>query len=499
MKLALKLVAVCLVAMILITAFSTYFIRQREYRMVKEEHRSKAERVAELIRESLEVAYNKEGNQGIVKVIKTHAIDTGEMRYRWVWFDVTVSDPNHQPSAPMELLKDVIEGEISSVITKLEGPDFLHTYYPMDVNDRSAGKPRKGAVEVSGSLERVEQEAWDTIKKGLYATIAMTIFCLGFIAWAGIRFIGRPLQKVIDQTRLIGEGVYDQPLQIKRNNEFKELAVALNAMSEKISGQRQQLRHADRLKTVGRLAAGVAHEMGTPLNVISGRAGLIRSGKLTAEELDQSAAAIQSESNRIAGIVRQLMDFARLNSPHRVSADLRILVERTIDLLGTIAEKNAVTIETSLDEQSPFTAFVDEAQIQQVLTNVIVNAIQAMPDGGRINVQLTNIEKDLTNLGSTDESSESPGGDSKQFVKIEIRDNGPGMEEAMRDQIFEPFYTTKEVGQGTGLGLSIAHGIVQEHGGEITVESQPGAGTTFRIWLPKSEHMQHINRRNPIT
>ncbi len=352
MKLALKLVAVCLVAMILITAFSSYFIAQREYRLVKETQESNAQRIAGLIRESLELAYNNEGSQGIVKVIKTHAVDSGDVKYRWVWFDVSVSDSN-RPSAPLPSLAKIMEGQMDSVVSERDGPNELLTYYPFDVKDQAAGKSRKGAMEIAGSLARAEREAWDTAKTGLYAMIAMTAFCLAFIALAGIRFIGRPLKSLTDQTRLIGEGIYDQPLQLKSTDEFGELAMALNAMSEKISGQRQQLRHADRLKTVGRLAAGVAHEMGTPLNVISGRAGLMRSGKLTPQEMDESAAAIQSEANRIAGIVRQLMDFARLNAPHKASRDLRIAVDRTVELLRTIAEKNSVTMETCLAEQSP--------------------------------------------------------------------------------------------------------------------------------------------------
>ncbi len=109
-----------------------------------------------------------------------------------------------------------------------------------------------------------------------------------------------------------------------------------------------------------------------------------------------------------------------------------------------------------------------------------------MPNGGQVEVHLSNVDNASAILKNRDESSGATSEQAKQFVLIEIQDNGPGMDEAMCDQIFEPFYTTKDVGHGTGLGLSIAHGIVEEHGGEISVESQLGAGTTFRIWLPKS-------------
>jgi signal transduction histidine kinase len=487
MRIALKIVAVCLVAMVLITALSSYLIARREFHRVKEQQQNDATRIGDLIRESVDLAYSSEGHQGIIKAIKTQAVESGHLQYRWVWFDVSANDPTH-PAATLDSLNKILNGEMDSVVTTRNGKNNLNTYYPIDVNDPAAGKKRKGAIEVTDSLETAEQESWRTIKTGLGAMAAMTIFCIGFVSWAGIRMIGQPLAKLIELTRQIGNGVYDKPLQLQTKDEFGELALALNTMGQKISQQQhriedesaarisamQQLRHADRLKTVGRLAAGIAHEIGTPLNVVSGRAGLIRSGKLSQQELEESAAAIQSESNRIAGIVRQLMDFARHNPPKRTSTDLRVLIERTIELLKTLAAKNGVTLELKIASESPFTAFADESQIQQVLTNLIMNAIQAMPDGGNVEIQVENVQMNL-----------QPEDASAPFVQIEIRDQGTGMDAETLDQVFEPFFTTKEVGQGTGLGLSIAHGIVEEHAGRIEVESEPDVGTTFRVLLPK--------------
>lgn len=486
MKLALKIVAICLIAMILITAFSSWLIAQREFDRVRDRQQSDATRLGNMIRESVDLVYQKEGQQGIVKAIKTQTVETGALTYRWVWFDVSVNDPNY-PTASVDSLDEILKGKIDSVMSTGAGSKNLHTYYPLDVND-DKGATRKGAIEVSGSLESAEQEAWRIIKTGMYAIAAMSLFCIAIVSWAGIRMIGRPLSSLIEYTRQIGDGVHDRPLHLPTHNEFGELAVALNSMSQKISDQQlriekeavarmatlEQLRHADRLKTVGRLAAGIAHEMGTPLNVISGRAGLIRSGKLDAHELEDSAAAIQSESNRIAGIVRQLMDFARHNPPQRAAVDLRILIERTIGLLKTLAEKNGVAIELQFETGSPFTAFVDESQIQQALTNMIVNAIQAMPDGGTLTIRLKNTE-----LSAVE-------GEIAGFVQIDIQDDGIGMDAATQSQVFEPFFTTKKIGQGTGLGLSIAHGIIAEHDGRIEIESMPGEGTTFRLLLPKT-------------
>ncbi len=486
MKLTLKIVLICLVAMILITAFSSYLIASREFERVKNLQRADATRVGDLIRESVDLAYQSEGQQGIVQALKTQTLETGQIRYRWVWFDVSVNDPNH-PAATFDSLDRILKGDIDSVIAAHNGSKQLHTYYPLDVNDE-AGKTRKGAIEVSDSLESAEQEAWRTIKTGLAAIAVMTGFCIAIVSWFGIRMIGRPLAKLTEQTQKIGKGIFDEPLILRSNDELGELAASLNEMGQKIADQKrrianessariatmEQLRHADRLKTVGRLAAGIAHEIGTPLNVVSGRAGMIRSGKLSQQELAESAEAIQSESNRIARIVRQLMDFARHNPPKRTNVDLRVLVQQTVELLRTLANKSKVQVSVSYTEDSPFTAFIDESQIQQVLTNLVVNAIQAIPGGGEIEIKIENVHDELL-----------PQENTRDFVQVTIEDNGVGMDEATREHIFEPFFTTKETGQGTGLGLSIAHGIVEEHGGRIEVESQSGVGSTFRIVLPK--------------
>ncbi len=482
MKLALKIVAVCLVAMILITALSSYLIAKREIDLEKERHQSHVAQVGDIVRDSVDLAYNSEGQAGIIKAIRTHAIESGRLRYRWVWFDVSVTDPD-APTVPTKDLDKILGGEVDSIVITEGENDQLNTYYPIDINDETNGQRRKGAIEISGSLEEASRESWRAIKTGLGAIALMTLFCLGFVLWAGIRLIGRPLSILIEQTRKIGQGDYDNKINLNTNDELSELATSLNRMSDQIAEEKQkvgeasaaklsavqQLRHADRLKTVGRLAAGLAHEIGTPLNVVSGRAGLIRSGKLNDQELSESAAAIQMEADRISAIVRQLLDFARHTPANRQPTDVRSIVSRTVDLLRPLADKSAVELKAEFDNSTPMTANIDETQIQQVLTNVVMNAIQASHSGGTVIVRLpTSID-----------------GMEHDYVAIEIEDFGSGMDLRTVENIFEPFFTTKEVGQGTGLGLSIAHGIVEEHGGTIRVESELGFGTTFRVTLPK--------------
>jgi signal transduction histidine kinase len=241
----------------------------------------------------------------------------------------------------------------------------------------------------------------------------------------------------------------------------------------------EQLRHADRLRTVGRLAAGLAHELGTPLNVVSGRAGLIASGKLEPDEILHSAATIKTEADRITEIVRQLLDFARRRQPKRVALDLRIIARRTVELLQPLAAKRDIVVRL-IDDEDPVSACIDQDQIQQVLTNLVMNAIQAVDSGGEVRLRLGSELRPDNGFADTEPSD---------YARIAVEDQGMGISEEQLEHIFEPFYTTKDVGEGTGLGLSIAHGIVQEHQGWIDVSSSPGMGTCFTVYLPKESEI----------
>jgi signal transduction histidine kinase len=276
---------------------------------------------------------------------------------------------------------------------------------------------------------------------------------------------------------------------MRSRDELAELADSLNQMCNRLAQSQtkireetaarvsamEQLRHADRLRTVGRLASGLAHEMGTPLNVISGRAELIASGKLSAEEVVQSAGAIKAESEKITAVIRQLLDFARRTTPQRVVADLCQIVSQTLDLLSPLAEKQRVSLEV-VEADRRQEARVDVGQIQQVLTNLILNAIQAMPDGGTVSIDLRHAR---TVPPGKQQDAEA------NYRCIRVRDEGVGISEETMQHLFEPFFTTKDVGEGTGLGLSIAYGIVQEHDGWIEASSEPGSGTCFSVYLPE--------------
>lgn len=236
-----------------------------------------------------------------------------------------------------------------------------------------------------------------------------------------------------------------------------------------------QLRHAERLTTIGKLAAGVAHEIGTPLNVITGYAELLMMGRgaSSEEEYRELGRTLFEQSERVATIVRQLLDFARRGGSQTAPTDIGELVVSSAKLVETLARKSQVTVDSNVRSVS---ATVNRAEIQQVLTNLITNAVQAMPQGGRIELEVR------------EERARAPGslrGAMHDYVVLLVRDSGPGIAPDVLPRIFDPFFTTKDVGQGTGLGLSVAYGIVRDHGGWIGVDTRFGEGTTFSVYLPR--------------
>lgn len=233
-----------------------------------------------------------------------------------------------------------------------------------------------------------------------------------------------------------------------------------------------QLRHADRLNTVGKLASGIAHELGTPLNVVAGRASLIASHHIEGEEACRSARVIVEQASRMTTIIEKLLTFARRGGAQRTNVDLVRVVRETVSLLEPLARKQHVEFE--VDAKGTHVGRVNAGEIQQVLTNLIMNAVQAMPDGGVIHIGVESpVQREETGAF---------------FVCLSVRDEGVGIPPDVLPHVFDPFFTTKEVGTGTGLGLSVTFGIVRDHGGFIEARSPGGGGSRgaeFLVFLPR--------------
>ena len=259
--------------------------------------------------------------------------------------------------------------------------------------------------------------------------------------------------------------VFSHMLSALRNRLAKEVSARQDAVG--------QLRHAERLTTIGKLASGIAHEIGTPLNVISGRAELIASGTLSSEAVASSANIVLEQTERVAVIIRQLLDFARRAGAHAERTNLTDLVETTALLLRPLAARGNVEVVCTGE---PCEAQVNRSEMQQVITNLLTNAIHATSGPGRIEIE-TGYER--RRAPTRDQS------DLHSYAVIRIQDHGAGIDPDILPKIFDPFFTTKDVGRGTGLGLSVAYGIVHDHRGWIMVDSKPGLGTTVKVYLPQ--------------
>ena len=223
-----------------------------------------------------------------------------------------------------------------------------------------------------------------------------------------------------------------------------------------------QLQHADRLATIGHLAAGVAHELNEPLGAILGFAQLARKHPEIVDAVDRDVQKIEAAALHAREVTARLMHVGRRNTPTRERLDLSAVVRDALAILGGRVTKHRIALACSLEPDLP--AFCgNRAQLQQVVINLVVNAIQAMPSGGELTVETA-----------------ADGGS----LMLVVRDSGVGMSELVQARIFEPFFTTKQASEGTGLGLPVVREIVESFGGSIDVESQPGAGASFRVSLP---------------
>ena len=242
----------------------------------------------------------------------------------------------------------------------------------------------------------------------------------------------------------------------------------------------EELRHALRMEAVGRLAGGVAHSFNNLLLVIQGHAHVLLERLGLSDGLQRNAREIVKASENAAALTRQLLAFSRKQILQPKVLDLNALISQTSELLPSLLGPD-VELEISLD---PALGRVkaDPGQIEQIFMNLVVNARDAMPEGGRLKIETTNANYLLSSVRP--DLGERPG------VILAVSDNGCGMNEETRSRMFEPFFTTKEKGKGTGLGLSMVYGTVEQSGGAIKVSSAPGEGTTIQIWLPRIEETE---------
>ncbi len=244
-----------------------------------------------------------------------------------------------------------------------------------------------------------------------------------------------------------------------------------------------QLRESQKMQAIGTLAGGIAHDFNNIIAAILGNVDLARQDTANNPQARESLAQIDKAASRARDLVQQILAFSRRQPTHLKPESLPGVVEETARLLRATLPAR-LTLNVYCDPDAPL-VLADATQIQQVIINLATNAYQAMPEGtGHIDIRLDTVLLDAglaQNIPALLELHQKHPG---RTVRIAVSDTGLGMDAATRERVFEPFFTTKPVGEGTGLGLSVAHGIIQEHGGTITVDSEPGMGSTFTLYLP---------------
>ena len=359
-----------------------------------------------------------------------------------------------------------------------------------------------GVLDLQLTLELVDREV-SSMKYRVMLVTGVEITLIGlFIIYFTRRFLSRPIEKLIEGAKAVSHMELDKPIGIDDSSEeIFELAQSFEVMRERLASAlgeinqftqkleikveertrqlqaaQKKLLHSDRLASLGQLSASVAHEINNPISGVLNLSMLLqRMLKQDGvppdriEEFRKYLGQVTSETTRVGRIVSDLLAFSRRSKPQRAPADLNRIVKSTLSLVQHKMKLSNVEVDTHLDDELP-AAPCDASQVQQVVLNLLLNAAEATQSKPerRVTVETSLVE------GS---------------VVLTISDNGEGIPPGNLSKIFDPFFTTKSDGKGVGLGLAVSYGIIQAHGGDIEVKSQPGQGTTFTVLLPVEQRV----------
>jgi signal transduction histidine kinase len=389
---------------------------------------------------------------------------------------VSATDPSSVQKA--------IEGqEPSEEHLRIEAKPVAAFLFPISGSD---GRPI-GVVQAFQEEAFIE-EAASAARRSIILLTGTMIFAASIIVYLVIRIaVGRPIAGLARSFADVASGDLAARAPVRSDDELGNLAREFNTMCERLEDARRtlianeeerrrieaSLRNAERLASVGRLAAGLAHEIGTPLGVIVGRAESLRRKLAGNERAQRSLQIITGQIERIATTVKGMLDYSR-------ARDLRLAPTSLPDVLGKVIEFLEVRFQNgSIEVESDFAGDfppvpADADRLYEVFLNLAMNAIDAMPGGGKLAVRVRAEER----------SQPGRPGPVRPYAAVTLEDAGCGISAKDLERIFDPFFTTKEVGKGTGLGLSISYGIVQEHGGWIEADSTVGTGTRITVLLP---------------
>jgi len=380
------------------------------------------------------------------------------------------------------------------VLVPKPGADVEAGQYYYDLPIRAASE-RGPQHEIVGLLEIAKPaDALDATSDDLWRVASLLLLIVGLttvmVGVFAMRLVSRPITKLLGGIDDVAKGDLSHVILSERDDEIGALATRFNEMTFSLRESRgetqrqneaklaleQRLGQTEKLATLGQLAAEIAHEVGTPLNVIAGRARAIQRKSRDPDVVEKNSAIIAEQTARITRIIQRLLDFTRRKVGTTAAGEVNLndVAQSTIELLA--AQFATARVKVRLERTGPLAQVAGDAdRLQQVLINLLLNAVQAMPEGGSLMVETTTVRRTRPGLEGSAE---------QDFVMVAVADTGIGISPDIRDRIFDPFYTTKAGRGGTGLGLAVVSGIVKEHDGWIDVEDGKPSGTVFRVYLP---------------
>jgi signal transduction histidine kinase len=375
---------------------------------------------------------------------------------------------------PTAALRRVIEAEHFEIFYQVGRPSYFYYLAPL----RTTGF--EGSMEIVRLASAVDRRRRAAIVDVVVRLGLLMVVIVATTVLAMQRQVLRPLARLTGALRRFGREQSAVALPVTRRDELGQVAEAFNEMAQQLEAARgrlqtetervveleQQVRRAATLAVAGRLASAVAHEVGTPLNIISGRAEGLLKTLGPAHPAGQDLKAIIGQIDRISRTINTLLDTVRPRRPELRPTILTDVLDPLLPLLGHAARQRGVTLQAIVAPELPALQ-ADVGQLQQVLINLVVNALEATGTGGRVTVQATRSSRGIAD-----------------GVAIAVADTGGGIGQEHLPRLFEPFFTTKPRGQGTGLGLPICREIVRDHGGDIGIETTAGKGTTVTAWIP---------------
>jgi two-component system, NtrC family, sensor kinase len=520
-SLSAKLISLLLIVMVVTFALLGYLNIRLHRQHLETATLTSAERVSDVIKRSTTYYMLRNDREGMYRVMATIADEPGMVRVRIFDQEGRISYSSdsaevshivdkgaeacygcHAQSQPLARLKrpdrfriyrDAQGTRILGIITPIENQPSCSN---AECHAHPVSQQILGVLDTNLSLARADAQLAQSSRRMLaYTFVALLVISL--LSWIVVwRLVGKPLKRLKDGTRELADGNLGYQLEVTSTDEAGELAKSFNRMSLQLHAANEEIVawartlenrvdqktselkrahehvvHVEKMATIGKMAAVVAHEINNPLSGILTYAKLVRKwierGDAAASrkaEAEQSLELIAAESRRCGDLVKNLLTFSR-NVPMNVqSTDLNVVVDRCVRLVAHQLEMRAVELHLDLPRDVPRVQ-CDAAQIEQVVLALVMNANDALPHGGNLWLS-TRLCEDAT------------------AVAINVRDDGAGIPPEIIPHLFEPFLTTKDNGKSVGLGLAVSHNIVEGHRGRIKVQSELGKGTTFTVVLP---------------